>query len=132
MFKFDEDVPLTDEGVWIDWNGSKFKIAHTSNMKFQRALARLQQPYKRKLDAGTMDPAKNRQILAQAMSEALLLDWQNVANKEGDVTPYSVDNGHKALIKSEDFRDFVSNFAMNLDNFRSEVVEEMGNDSSIG
>jgi len=128
MFKFDEDLVSVDQGVWTEWNGSKFKIAHISNMKFQRALARLQQPYRRRIETGSIDPNTNKKIVAQAMAETILIDWDKVVNTENQDTPYTPVVGQTALMKSSEFRDFVSDFAMNLSNFREEEIEALGKD----
>jgi hypothetical protein len=127
MFKFDADTPNLDTGAWTEFQGSKFLIAHISNMRFQRALARLQQPHRRKLEAGTLDPQVNKDILCKAMAEGILIGWENVANSKGEVTAYSPQAAFIALSKSADFRDFVSEFATNLSNFRAEELEDMGN-----
>lgn len=131
-FTYDEETPTLDTGVWKEFEGSKFLIAHISNMKFQRALARLQQPHKRKIEQGTIDPQVNKQIVAKAMAEGLLLDWKDVKNKEGAQTPYSTKAAEVALMKKPEFRDFVSDVSMNLEQFREEEIESVGNDSSIG
>lgn len=128
MFKFDADITSVDTGVWAEFSGAKFLIAHISNMRFQRALARLQQPHRRKIEAGTLDPQVNKDILCQAMAQGILLDWQNVGSVNGEgQAPYSIENATTALKKSVELRDFVSDFSLNLSNFRQAEVEELGN-----
>lgn len=126
MFKFDADLPTLDEGVWTTWSDSEFKIAHISNLKFQRALSRLQQPHRRKLESGTLDPKVNREIVCKAMAGTVLIDWRGVGDREGKETPFSVEAATVALMRSTEFRDFVSEFAMNMANFRDEEVQELG------
>lgn len=126
MFKFDADLKTVDSGVWAEFQGARFLIAHISNMRFQRALARHQQPHRRKLEAGTLDPQTNRDILCKAMAEGLLLNWDKVQSAAGQDTPYSPDAGVVALTKNVEFRDFVSEFSLNLSNFRDEEVEDLG------
>lgn len=123
----DADFSSIDNGVWEEFDGSKFRIAHISNVKFQRALSRLQQPHLRKIQEGRMDPELNKRILAQAMSEGILLDWQDVKNKAGDQVPFSPKAAQAALMANVEFRDFVSDFATNIGHYRDEEVEELGN-----
>lgn len=128
MFKFDADITSVDTGVWAEFDGSSFLIAHISNMKFQRALARLQQPHRRKIEAGTLDPQTNKNVLCQAMAEGILLDWKGVGSVAAkDEVPYTIENAVTALKKSTELRDFVSDFALNLSNFRQVEVEDLGN-----
>lgn len=128
MFKFDADIPVIEDGVWADYQGSRFLVAHMSNMKFQRALARHQQPYRRKIEQGSIDPQTSKDLVCKAMSEGLLLDWKDVTSKTGESVPYTPQAGYVALSKNPEFRDFISDFAMNLSNFRAEEVEDLGND----
>lgn len=133
MFKFDADTPAVDSGVWTKFNGSEFLIAHISNMRFQRALARLQQPHRRKIESGTLDPQVNKEILCKAMAEGVLLDWRNVGSQASDEpVQYTPQAGYTALLRSTEFRDFVSDFAMQLANFREAEIEELGNSSQVG
>jgi hypothetical protein len=126
MFQFDADIKSIDSGVWADYMESKFLLAHTTNIKFQRTLARLQQPHRRKIDANQLDPQVSKDILCRAMAEAIVLDWQHVIDRKGEETSYTPDLGYVALSKNADFRDFVSDFATNLTNYRDEEVEELG------
>ena len=128
MFKFDEDLKKVDEGVWMDFEGSKFLIAHISNMKFQRALSRLQQPHRRKIEQGSIDPNLNKRIVAEAMAEGVLLDWKNVGSVGGETPAYTPKLGMTALMKSVEFRDWVSEIATNMSNYRDEEISELGND----
>ncbi len=132
MFQFDADNSLTSKGVWQEFNGSEFLIAHISNLKFQRALSRAQQPHAKKLQNGSLDPKVNQDMICGAMSEGLLLDWRKVVNKAKEAVEYKPEFGKQALIGDVEFREFVSDFAMNLDNFRKEEIEEVGEASSVG
>lgn len=126
MFKFDADLKTVDSGVWAEFQGARFLIAHISNMRFQRALARYQQPHRRKLESGTLDPQTNRDILCRAMAEGLLLNWDKVQSSAGQETPYSAEVGLVALTKNVELRDFISEFSLNLSNFRDEEIEDLG------
>lgn len=126
MFHFDADLSTIDDGVWTEWSGSKFLIAHISNMKFQKMLARLQQPYRKKLEQGTLDPQVNRDILCKAMSETVLLGWDNVTTVSGEVVPFNSQNAFHSLKSDPEFRDFVADFATQMANYRSGETEELG------
>ena len=131
MFKFDADLTSVDTGVWQEFQGSKFLIAHISNSKFQRALARYQQPHRRKIEEGRLDPEINKDMLCRAMAEGILLDWADVTSKSGSKDgvkiEYTTANAYKSLKGNLEFRDFVSDFAISLANFRDAEVEELGN-----
>ena len=124
----DADLSAVDEGVWGEFDGSKFRIAHMSNTKFQRALARGQQPHMRKINEGRLDPEVNKRILCQAMAEGIVVDWSDVKNRAGENVPYSVKAANMLLQGNPEFRDYVSDFALNFSHYREEEVTELGND----
>jgi hypothetical protein len=126
MFNIDEGLPLTESGAWGEFEGSQFLIAHLTSIRFQRTLAQLQQPHRRKIDAGTMDPQLSKDIVCKAMAKGLLLDWKDVVDKSGEDVPFSNEAALKALTINPEFREFVSEFAQNLENFRQAELEEVG------
>lgn len=127
MFQYNADNPLVDEGVWREFAGSEFRISHISNDAFQKALAKYQQPHRKKLENRTLDPATNKQILCKAMADALLLDWRNVVDVNRQETKYTPKAGYEALVKNPAFRDFVTDVATELNNFVEEELEDVGN-----
>jgi hypothetical protein len=128
MFIFDDKIASIDEGVWVTYEGSQFLVAHSSNMKFQRALARLQAPHRRRIEKGSVDPGEMKNILCQSMAEAVILDWKDVKSKDGETVPYSVQNGTTALKNSDEFREFIQEFSSELANFKAGEEDKLGND----
>lgn len=126
MINIDKDNSLLTAGVWMEYEESRFLVTHMSNVAFQRAVMRRQAPHKSKIDKGTLDPAIMRELMTKAMAETLVLGWENVVDGEGNKVPFTPEACHKALKNNEDLRDYISDFAMNLDNFREEKKEELG------
>jgi hypothetical protein len=126
MINIDNDNSLLTTGVWTEYEGSRFLVTHMSNVAFQRALLRRQAPYKTKIDKGTLDPITSRELMMHAMSEGLILDWDKVVDGKGDKVPFSKEVCFKALKNNEGLRDYLSEFAMNLDNFREAEKEALG------
>lgn len=126
MINIDNDVSVLTKGVWVTFGGSQFLIAHMSNVGFTRAVMRGQAPYRKKIEAGSLDPAISREIMTKAMSTHLVLDWKDVVDSNGDQVQFSSEACYKALSNNEDLRDFVSEFAMNLDNYKKEEKDALG------
>lgn len=126
MFNIDQGMPLAESGAWATFAGSQFQIAHLSSIRFQRELAKLQQPYRKKIDSGTMDPQVSKDLLCQAMAKGLLIDWKDVVDGSQNSVPFSSEAAYKALSGSPEFREFVSDFSTNLENFRQEELQEVG------
>jgi hypothetical protein len=115
-----------EKGVWTKFQDSEFKVANSNSTGFQRQLTRLQAPYRKKIDKGTLDPKISRDILCQAMASDLLLDWKNVVDGTGQDVPYSKEIAQKALLNNDDLREYLQEFAMELENFRQEEIDAQG------
>lgn len=116
-----------EQGTWVEYRGGEFLIAHAGNLKFQRALNRLQRPHRRKLEKNEMDPGDQRKLLIQAIAEGILLDWKGVKDSKGGDVPYSVKMAVTALTNDESFREFIMEYSAEMENFRREEIEEEGN-----
>jgi hypothetical protein len=127
MINIDTKLTKTTDGVWTKYLDSSFLIAHKSSMLFQRKLARLQQPYRFKMEKGTMDPKVMLDVTCEAMAGTILLDWNNIINSKGEQVPFDEDLAKHLLLQHEDVREYVSDFTLNLDNFREEDFKELGN-----
>ena len=123
----DQQNTSTEDGVWAKFGGSEFKIAHSGNPKFQRALTRLQAPHRRKIEKGTLDPVEGKDIICQAMSEGLILDWRGVIDSKGSEVKFDKAQCRMALKNNDDLREFVQEFSTDLENFRAEEQEQEGN-----
>ena len=115
-----------DDGVWADFGGSRFLIASTSNTKFMRVMNRLQAPFRKQLEKGTMDPEDSKNIVIKSLAEAILKGWENVKDPKGNDVPFSKDMAILALTNDEELREFVQEFATDLANFREQDIEEKG------
>lgn len=126
MFQIDADLSSLESGVWEEYQGSKFLIAHISNSRFQRALAKYQLPHRRKIAEGTLDPEKNKEIVARAMAEGVLLGWDHVIDAQKQEVKYTPQLAYQVLMRDPEFRDFISEYAMAMTNFKAAEVDEMG------
>ena len=113
-------VNKEQQGVWIPFKGSEFLIASSNSLRFQRAFARLQRPYKKKIDKGTLDPKTQLEIMCRSLAETALLGWKNVQNSKGEIVEFSVEVAEAALTNNSEFRSFVVNVASDDDNFIDE------------
>lgn len=125
--KVDNSRKKQEKGVWTTFGGSQFLVAHSSALKFQRILTRLQAPHRRKIERGNLDPAVSKEILCQAMAEGLILDWKDVIDSQNNVVPFSTEMAAQALANNYDLRDYLQEFSIDLENFRQEEIKEEGN-----
>lgn len=119
------DSSKKSEGTWVEFQGAMFLIAHASRLSFQRELAKLQQPYIRKIEKGTMDPEVSLDIVSKALAKHILLDWKDVGS-QGEELKYTPELGERVLKMNDELREFVSSASSDIDNFRREAIASEG------
>lgn len=113
-------------GVWkkIDGSESEFLIGSTSNFAFQREFNRLQKPHQKRIKNDNLDPKTSLDLVCEALSKTVLLDWKNVIDGSGKKVKFSHEVAKQALLKNEDLREFVQEVALNNDNFQADLEED--------
>jgi hypothetical protein len=108
------------DGVWLDFEDAQFLVAYAHRPEFNRATARIQKRYpSHKLKA---DPALYQRMSIEIIADCILLDWKNVF--EGTTTlPCTLENKVR-LLEIEPFREWISNEARELANFKAEALAE--------
>lgn len=119
-------VDREEDGVWADFKGSKFLIASSGCNKFQRLFSKLQRPHRRALEKNSLDPTIQLDIMARSLSQAVLLDWNDVVDNNGNPVDFDSDMAYKALKGNSELREFVTNYSTDLGNYIAEEQEELG------
>lgn len=127
--KFSTDETIEKEGVWLDYGeGEKFLIARAggANTKFVQRLQHLTKPFNRQIQMGTFSEEQGRELAAQAFAETVILTWEGVKNREGDVMDFSVANCKQFLIDLPEIFVDIREFAASYANFQTEERTEEG------
>ena len=125
------------QGLWWDYERGErvsepnerlcVRIAERDNPQHRASLARLQLDYAEKLRAGgDIAVAAWNKIQTRAMAEAILMDWVNVDDDDGEPMAYTADAGEKALADKSlwPFRNFVEDTAGIVRGYRIEQEAE--------
>ncbi len=127
MFNIEQTTTEREnEGTWTDFQGSKLLIASSGSIKFQRMWSRLQRPHHRDIEKRRLDPETQLDLMAKAMAKNVLLDWSDVVGNDGSLVKYSNDLAYKALKGNSELRDFVTDFATDLQNYIEDSKVELG------
>lgn len=120
-FQFERASTDTD-GIWTDFSeGVRFKIARAGNPVFLRASDRLEAPYRNKKGV----PAeKVQEIHCRGMAAGILRGWEGVETPDGKPAEFTEERAFELLLLNSDVREFVYEFATNLENFRRAAIEE--------
>lgn len=128
MINLDENPLETEDGVWSPpLKKVEFLVSHVSNIEFQNKLARLQQPFAKLIEKRKLAPSKQRDILCKAMSGTILRGWRGaLVNSKGEEVKFSEEHAEKLLLNNIEVREFVTDFAAEIDNYRQEEADEVG------
>ena len=125
--KIKSDLQKENEGVWVDFEvGIRLKIARARNSAYRELMRKLTEPYRKTIRDGGMELEQLEDLLRQVRAKTILLDWENIEDKNGNSIKYS---SEQALVffndlELRDFYTFVITQSENMENFKKELVED--------
>lgn len=125
MKVFTKAADVDSEGVWAKYPGSsaEFLIARAGNSRFLAAMDRAERPFRKQRNRGALSTEKEIELQCRGMAEGILLSWRGLRDEEGNDFPYSGDNAFAVLRHNTDIREFVTDFATDVNNFRQEDID---------
>ena len=119
------DQDLEKKGFALEYGDTTFIIARSggANEKFQRCIEQKLRPYRSAINSGTMVEETSRKLLAEAYSETIILAWENVTDKDGEVIEFSKDNVKKVLLDLPDLFNELIAESGRIANFVSAAAE---------
>ena len=133
-FATDQNAEIN--GVVLDYgtnsNGQPIQIriarAGGSNQKFAKVLEQKLRPYKRMIANDTMEPKLAEKLLIEAFSEAVVLSWSGVQDRNGNDLAFSKENAIKLFTDLPDLFADVQQQSQKAALFRADIREaEAGN-----
>jgi hypothetical protein len=78
------------EGVWVDFGSYAFKLARAggANKRFLRVYDEIMRPYHQQVLAGALDGETDQRLLVSIYARAVILDWRDVADPDGQPLPF--------------------------------------------
>jgi len=124
LFKSSED--LETKGIWFDVTETTgFLVKRFGGLNSQavkQSMAKHYKPYARLVENGTLDPQKEKQILAHVFVSSCLVDWRGV-EIEGVVTPFSKDVAINFLTELPELLEALMAHATKSESYREELGE---------
>lgn len=118
------NTDAAENGAWIEYRGVQLLVARGNNTKFKAAFRRVTKPYQREIDGGTLSEEKSSELLAEALADSVLLGWKGFL-QDGKEIEYSKINAKNLLINDPDCREFISDFANDIENFIMEDINKV-------
>lgn len=122
---FETDKETEENGLDLDYGDFKIKIARSggSNQKYNKVLEQLTKPHRRAIQTETIDVNLLNDILKEAHAKAVVLGWENVTDRDGNLIEFSSENCYKLFKDLPDLFEDVKDQAAKTGLFRKEVVE---------
>lgn len=133
---YETDKKLETNGVKLDFGGPAFfvKRAGGANRKFSSVFSDKIKPYKRAMDAGTLDENISDRILLEVYFETVVMGWENVADRQGALMEFNKENFVKLMTDLPDLWNLLRVEAAEMRNFQAvsaaEDGEALGNESA--
>ena len=121
------DLQKETQGVWIDFEvGIRLKIARARNPAYRELMRKLTEPHRKNIREGGMEIEELEDLQRQIRAKTILLDWENIEDKDGKTIEYSSKQALEFFYDLElrDFYTFVILQSENMENFKKELVKE--------
>ena len=120
--KWFEDVFTAGDGIRIRIRS--FRSA--ASVKYRQGL---QTKYRKFEKKGVFPDHINERMLIEQLAGVIIVDWAGIKDRDGVEIPYSKEAALRLCEKLRLFREVVTSYAMNVDNYRVElpVDEIVGN-----
>lgn len=117
------DKEAAETGKWFKLSSKTgVKVAKLGNPAFVAEVARQQKPHISVLRSTKIDHTDLiNEITVQAMARTILLDWYGIY-EDGVEVKYSIEKAEEYLTDLEEFKEAVSQLAVEANNFRPEVT----------
>lgn len=116
--------PLDVEGIWAEYvDNVSFRIGRASNEVYLKAADKIDSKFRKQIRTGKLGTKQSIDNTCRAMAEGILLDWKGINDSEGAKLPYNKENAYLALRHNPEIRDFVHDFATEIENYRSDEIK---------
>lgn len=123
---FQTDERMEQTGILLDFgDAGKIKIARAggANTAFNKKMMALAKPHRHAIQTGLLSGEKAEEMMLDAYATTVVLGWDGITDKEGNVLPFSVDNVKKVF---KDLPDLFSQVRKSADDaalFRADELE---------
>lgn len=135
--QFEADEDMEKSGIWLEVGETddhlpiRFLIARAgvSNPKYMKVLQAKMKPIQRLLENDLLEAKASVDVMKKVFSEAIVLNWENVMDRDGKPMPFSKENCLMLFNKLPDLFAHIQAEASKLANFRKVVLQAEGKNS---
>lgn len=138
---FQTDAKLESEGIDLNYGPAddanpeagdviiRIRRAGGANKEYSKALTSKMRPYRKQVEAGTLDNGVAERVLREVYAETVVIGWKNVKGEDGKDIPFSADAVKDLFSDMPDLFVDVQTQATQMALFRAEVAESIAKNS---
>lgn len=127
---FGSDADAQAEGKWVVIGQGKILIAFAGedNPRYEKALTKYTDDFRMQMLSDHMHMSQGmepevKKAMRQTYAEAVVLNWENIADEEGNIIPFSTQAVFDAFERMPAFFRWVREYAGGLDNYKVKTEE---------
>lgn len=128
---FKTDHALEKDGITVNYGKfGKFRVARAggANSRFSKVAEAKMRPIRRQIESGVLPDEEQKRVMAEIFAESVVLGWEGVRGKDGQLLSYSKQACTQLLIDLPDLLMDLNEQAGKLSNFREiELETDKGN-----
>jgi len=118
------DTNKETDGIWQDMgDGIRMLIARVGNPKYQKLFQKLSKPHRKAIRRGNLKEDVAEKLMIECTAETILLGWEGV-ELDGKALPYNKANAIMILTDFKDLKEYVNDFANEMEAYMQEDAEE--------
>lgn len=125
---FETDKTMEKDGVVLDFGVAKFTVrrAGGANRKYSMSFEKFANPHRKAMRTSTLAEEKQREIMLNTYYEAVIVSWEGVTDREGNVLEYNLHNFKMVMNDLPELWDTLRAECDNIRNFQKEEAEVDG------
>lgn len=130
LFETDKEMEL--KGIALKFGDSKFHVkrAGGANREFDTIFNEKTRAMSSKLQLAALSPEQSDAILMEVYFEAVMLDWEDVTNRAGELLEFTKENFVQVMKDLPDLWKGLRTEAANMDNFL--VIQKKAAGATLG
>lgn len=123
---FETEESLEKKGVTIEYGeAGSFQVARAggANEKYAKSAENVMRPFRRLIEQELLPDKKAKVLLYTIYAESVVLAWEGVRNRKGELIPFTVENCVALFTDLPELFADIQSFASSGKNFKSDDVE---------
>jgi len=123
---FGTEEKFEQDGIWLEYGDSKFLVARAggSNEKYKKLFLKKTKPHRVAIQNEILTDEVGERLLVELYADAVILDWQNVTDREGTNLLFNRENVIQVLTDLPFLFSKIREECEKVSNFQKEAIRD--------